>query len=167
MADPVTMMVVAGLQVAQGIQSFQQNKAMAQATKKETAANIANQQETFKVNKERLTRQQEQAAGKQTVAAAGSGATLGSFDSLFADTSQQSIMDQALLEYDKNLSIAETSYQGQMKKKQYYQAGRSALMSGIMNGAKTGATAGAGGGGLYGGGSSTYSDGTKINWYAQ
>ena len=66
-----------GLQIAQGVQSFQQNRAMAQATKAETAANIANQKETYKVNRARLIREQEQ-SGKQMVSAAGSGATLGS-----------------------------------------------------------------------------------------
>jgi hypothetical protein len=142
MADPVTMMIVAGgMQVAQGIQSYQQNRAMAQATKAETSANIANQQEAFKVNKSRLVREQEQLAGKQTVAAAGSGATLGSFDPLFGDTAQQSSLDLALLEYDKNLNIANTAYQGQMKKKAYYREGRSQLLAGITKAAQTGAGA--------------------------
>lgn len=156
-----------GLQIAQGVQSFQQNRAMAQATKAETAANIANQQEAYKVNRARLIREQEQSAGKQMVSAAGSGATLGSFDPLFADTAEQSALDLALLEYDKNLNIANTQYQGQMRKKQYYTQGRSALLSGITNAATTMGTSKNSGGGLYGGGSSTYSDGTKINWYAQ
>lgn len=157
-----------GLQIAQGVQSFQQNRAMAQATKAETAANIANQQEAYKVNRARLIREQEQAAGKQMVSAAGSGVTLGSFDPLFADTAEQSALDLALLEYDKNLNIANTAYQGQMRKKQYYMEGRSQLLSGITKGATTMATSSPkSGGGLYGGGSSTYSDGTKINWYAQ
>jgi hypothetical protein len=160
-------LLAGGLQVAQGVQSFQQNRAMAQATKAETAANVANQQEAFKVNRARLVREQEQFAGKQTVTAAGSGATLGSFDPLFADTAQQSSLDLALLEYDKNLNIANTQYQGQMKKKAYYREGRSQLLSGITKGATSMATSSATGGGLYGGGSSTYSDGTKINWYAQ
>ena len=138
MADPVTMAIVAGgMQVAQGIQSFQQNRAMAQATKAETAANIANQQEAYKVNRARLIREQEQAAGKQMVSAAGSGATLGSFDPLFADTAEQSALDLALLEYDKNLNIANTAYQGQMRKKQYYMEGRSQLLSGVTKGAST------------------------------
>ncbi len=168
MADPITMAVVAGLQVAQGVQSYQQNRAMAQATKKETAANIANQQEAFKVNRARLVREQEQAAGKQMVSAAGSGATLGSFDPIFADTAEQSTLDLALLEYDKNLNIANTAYQGQQKKNAYYREGRSQLLSGITKGATTMGTSGGGSsGGLYGGGSSTYSNGTKINWYAQ
>lgn len=156
-----------GLQIAQGVQSFQQNRAMAQATKAETAANIANQQEAYKVNRARLIREQEQSAGKQMVSAAGSGATLGSFDPLFADTAEQSVLDLALLEYDKNLNIANTQYQGQMRKKQYYTQSRSALLSGITNAATTMGTSKNSGGGLYGGGSSTYSDGTKINWYAQ
>lgn len=167
MADPVTMMVVAGLQVAQGVKSFQENRAMAQATKRETAANVANQQEAFKVNRSRLVREQEQMAGKQTVAAAGSGATLGSFDPLFNDTAEQSSLDLALLEYDKNLNIANTQYQGQMKKKAYYREGRSQLLSGITKAATDMSTSSNSGGGLYGGGSSTYSNGTKINWYAQ
>lgn len=139
MADPITMAVV-GLQVAQGVQSFQQNRAMAQATKSETAANITNQQEAYKVNRARLVREQEQLAGKQTVTAAGSGATLGSFDPLFNDTAQQSSLDLALLEYDKNLNIANTAYQGQMKKKAYYREGRSQLLAGITGAAKTAAS---------------------------
>ena len=144
-----------GLQIAQGVQSFQQNRAMAQATKAETAANIANQKETYKVNRARLIREQEQAAGKQMVSAAGSGATLGSFDPLFADTAEQSALDLALLEYDKNLNIANTAYQGQMRKKQYYTQGRSSLLSGITNAATMMGTSKNSGGGLYGGGSST------------
>lgn len=156
-----------GLQVAQGVQSYQQNRAMAQATKKETAANVANQQEAFKVNRARLVREQEQASGKQMVSAAGSGATLGSFDPIFADTAEQSTLDLALLEYDKNLNIANTAYQGQQKKNAYYREGRSQLLSGITKGATTMGTSKSSGGGLYGGGSSTYSNGTKINWYAQ
>jgi hypothetical protein len=126
-----------GLQVAQGIQSFQQSRAMAQAVKAETAANVAQQQEAYKVNRARLAREQEQLSGKQTVSAAGSGATLGSFDPLFSDTAQQSSLDLALLEYDKNLNIANTQYEGAMRKKQYYQQGRSALLSGVTNAATT------------------------------
>jgi len=129
--------VMAVTQVAKGIKESKELAAMAQATKRETDANIFNQQQKFNIDKDRLTRQQEQFAGKQTVTAAGSGATLGSFDSLFADTSQQSVMDQALLEYDKNLNIANTAYEGQMKKKQLYGKSRSALLSGFQNGAMT------------------------------
>lgn len=164
--------VMAAMTAAKAAQSYKENRSMAQAAKAETEANVANLQQTYKVKKEQLTRQQEQFAGKQTVAAAGSGATLNSFDSLNNDSSQASIMDQALLEYDKNLNISNTVYQGQMKKKQYYQAARSTLLSGMAQAATSYATSGAGSagssaGGLYGGGSSTYSNGQTINWYAK
>lgn len=140
MADPVTMAIVAGLQVAGGIQEFQQNRAMAQATKAQTAANIKNQQASFEIERDKLRREQQQFAGKQVAQAAGTGATLGSFDTLFGDTARVSMVDQALLEYDNKLKQEGIRYEGAMKKKQYYMAGRSALLKAVGGAASTVAT---------------------------
>lgn len=165
MSDPITMAIVAGLQVAGGIQEFQQNRAMAQATKQQTAANITNQQKSYEIERDRLKREQQQMAGKQLASAAGTGASLPSFSSLFEDTTRQSMVDQALLEYDNKLKQENIRYEGAMKKKQYYMQGRSALLKSVQ-GAASSMAGGSGGGGLYGGGTTSTSQGT-INWFPQ
>lgn len=133
------------MQVAGGIQEFQQNRAMAKATKQQTDANIRNQQASYLIERDKLTRDQEQFSGRQRTQAAGSGATLGSFDTLFGDTARMSMVDQALLEYDNKLSQESIRYEGAMKKKQYYMAGRQALMKSVQGAAGTAAMAPGGG----------------------
>lgn len=136
MANPVTMAIMAA-QAVGGIQEFQQNRAMAQATKQQTAANIANQQAAFEIEKGKLSRDQAQFAGRQRTLAAGSGASLSSFDTLFEDTARLSAVDQALLEYDNKLQQEGIRYEGAMRKKQFYMQGRSSLLKGLTNAAST------------------------------
>jgi hypothetical protein len=138
MADAVTMaMAIMGAKVVGGIQEFQQNRAMAQATKQQTAANIANQQAAFEIEKGKLSREQAQFAGRQRTIAAGTGATLSSFDTLFEDTSRLSAVDQALLEYDNKLQQESIRYEGAMRKKQFYMQGRSALLNSAIGAGET------------------------------
>lgn len=153
------MLVAAGFQMMQGISGYQQNKAMASAAEAQTAANIANQQKatdlqlgqtatSYDVKKTQLRRTQAQEAGKQRALAAGSGATLGSFDALFEDTSRMSAVDMALLEYDKNVetqnikfnsdvSVAGMQNSGNAKATEYKIAAKSSLLSGVSGAAQS------------------------------
>lgn len=115
----------------QGIQGFQQNNAMARSVGQQTAANIQNEKNTTAIKKSQLLRQQEIARGKATVAAAGSGATLGSFDSLLDDNYSQGLIDQALLEYDSKLTQENIRYNGAVQKQQYKSAATSSLVKGV------------------------------------
>lgn len=123
--------IMAGLSVAQGIQGYQQNQAMAKATSQAAAANIRNEQNTLAIKQKQLKRSQEIIAGKATVAAAGSGATLSSFDTLFADNESQALMDKYMLEYDSKMTQENIRYNAAVQKTQYKQAATSSLIKGI------------------------------------
>lgn len=147
--------IMAGLSVMQGIQGMQQNNAMAKAATAQANANIQNEKNTLAIKQTQLKRTQDLAAGKATVAAAGSGATLGSFDSLFEDNATQGILDKAMLDYDSKLTQENIRYNGAVQKAQYKSAAKSSLISGITNAATGLGTSGSFG--SFGGGSgSTY-----------
>lgn len=145
MGDPVTMAIVAGaMSVAQGVQGMQQNNAMAKAAQRQTDANIINEKNRLAADQIKLQRSQELARGKQTVAAAGSGATLGSFDTLFADNANQSLMDKYMMDYDSKMTQENIRYSGAVKKQEYKSAAKSSLISGVTNAAMGFATSGVG-----------------------
>lgn len=129
--------ISAGLSVIQGIQGMQQNNAMAKAATVQANANIQNEKNSLSIRQDQLKRSREQAAGKQTVAAAGSGATIGSFDSLFADSEQQGLMDKLMLDYDSKLTQENIRYNGAVQKSQYKSAAKSSLIGGITGAAGT------------------------------
>jgi len=123
--------IMAGVSVVQGIQGYQQNNAMAKAATANAAANIANEKNSLAIKLQQLKRQQEIARGQQTVAAAGSGATIGSFDTLFEDSTNQQLMDRLMLDYDSKLTQENIRYNAAVQKTQYKQAAKSSLISGI------------------------------------
>lgn len=130
-ALPALPYVMAGLSVVQGIQGYQQNNAMARSVSQQAAANIQNEKNTNAIKKSQLLRQQEIDRGKATVAAAGSGATLGSFDTLFDDNYSQGLIDQALLEYDSKLTQENIRYNAAVEKQGYKSAATSSLIKGV------------------------------------
>jgi hypothetical protein len=121
--------IMAGLSVAQGIQGFQQNNAMAKAAGRQAEANIQNEKNATALKQKQLRREQELATGKATVAAAGSGATLSSFDTLFNDNSEQQLMDRAMLEYDSKMTQENIRYNAAVQKQEYKSAAKSSLLS--------------------------------------
>lgn len=123
--------IMAGVSVMQGIQGYQQNQAMAKATQQQADANIQNEKNTLKLKQQQLQRSQEIAAGKATVAAAGSGATIGSFDALFSDNENQALMDKYMLEYDSKMTQENIRYNAAVQKAQYKSAATSSLIKGI------------------------------------
>lgn len=123
--------IMAGVSVMQGIQGYQQNQAMAKATEQQANANIQNEKNKLSLQQKQLKRSQELQLGKQTVAAAGSGATIGSFDYLFEDSSTQALMDKAMLDYDSKLTQENIRYNAAVQKTQYKQAATSSLIKGI------------------------------------
>ena len=127
--------VMAGLSVVQGIQGYQQNSAMAKATQQQSDANIANEKNRLAAEQVKQQRSQEQLRGKQTVAAAGSGATLGSFDTLFSDNSEQALMDKYMLDYDSKMSQENIRYNAAVKKQEYKSAATSSLIKGVVGAA--------------------------------
>jgi hypothetical protein len=125
--------IMAGLSVAQGIQGMQQNNAMAKAVGQQADANIQNEKNTALIKKQQLTRAQELSTGRATVSAAGSGATLNSFDSLFNDNSQNQLMDNLMLDYDSKMSQENIRYNAAVQKSQFKSAAKSSLIGGIVN----------------------------------
>ena len=125
--------IMAGLSVAQGIQGYQQNSAMAKAAGRQAEANIQNEKNTTALKQRQLKRQQELDTGKATVAAAGSGATLGSFDSLFQDNTEQQLMDKAMLEYDSKMKQENIRYNAAVEKQQYKSAAKSSLLNSVVS----------------------------------
>lgn len=135
--------IMAGLSVVQGIQGMQQNNAMAKATQQQADANIQNEKNTQAIKQKQLQRTQELASGKATVAAAGSGATLGSFDTLFSDNANQSLMDKYMLDYDSKMTQENIRYNAAVQKSQYKSAATSSLIKGITGAASGLASSGA------------------------
>ncbi len=123
--------IMAGFSVLQGIQGYQQNNAMAKSVQQQADANIQNEKNITAIKKSQLLRQQEIDRGKATVAAAGSGATIGSFDYLFEDNKSQGLIDQALLEYDSKLTQENIRYNAAVEKQQYKSAATSSLIKGV------------------------------------
>lgn len=123
--------IMAGLSVVQGIQGMQQNNAMAKATQQQADVNIQNEKNRLKLEQQRLQRAQDISRGEATVAAAGSGATIGSFDYLFEDNESQAIIDKAMLDYDSKLTQENIRYTAAVQKAQYKSAAKSSLISGI------------------------------------
>lgn len=120
-----------GLQLMQGIQGAQQNKAMAKSAAAQTAANIQNEQNRAAIAKAQLEREQSAFSAKQRVAGAASGATLGSFDALFEDTQNKSLVDIAMLDYESKLNQESLRYGGAVQQQEYKTAAKSSLLAGV------------------------------------
>jgi hypothetical protein len=130
--DPATMSLIAGgFQLFQGIQGMQQAKVQAKQNNAITAANIQNEQNRLSIEQDRTKRQLEQARGSNRVAAAASGATLGSFDDIMGQNAEQSLMDLALLEYDSKVNQESMKYEGAVRTQEYKSKSSSSLLKGI------------------------------------
>lgn len=152
--------ITAALSVAQfvqGVKSSKQNTAMAEATTQQSTANIQNEQNTLAIKQTQLTRSQEIARGKARASAAGSGATLSSFDTLFSDNESQGLMDKYMLDYDSKMTQENLRYNAAVQSQQYKSASKSSLISGVTNAGTT----------LYNGGMFTSSAKIPNQTYAQ
>ena len=129
--------IMAGVSVVQGIQGYQQNNAMAKAASQAAKVNITNEQNTLAIKQKNLKRQQEIEMGKATVAAAGSGATLGSFDTLFEDNTNQQLMDRLMLDYDSKLTQENIRYNAAVQKAEFKSAAKSSLIKGVSGAASS------------------------------
>lgn len=128
---PEALLISAGFQLFQGFQSYQQGKAQAKAARQTADYNNQLEQNRALVEREKLKRQQRLFSGTQKTKASGSGATLGSFDDLFEDTTSQSLLDIALLDYDSKVRQQQTTYQANVEAANYKAEGRNALISGL------------------------------------
>ena len=128
---PEMMIISAGLQLFQGFQAYQQGKAQAKAARQTADYNAKIIQQQSDVEKAKLKRQQRLFSGTQATKAAGSGASLGSFDDLFEDTQAQSLLDIALLDYDTKIRKQQALYGGSVDAANARAEGRSGLISGI------------------------------------
>lgn len=152
--DPITMAVIsAGLQLAQGAMGASQARQAAKSQNAITAANIQNEQNRLAIQRDQLKRDQDKARGTTKVAAAASGATLGSFDDVMEENAQTSLMDLALLEYDSKVAQEGMRYEGGVRAAEYKSQARSSMLKGISGAA----------GSLYGGYSQAYPNGASWN----
>lgn len=138
MAGPELLIISAGLQAFQGFQAYQQGKAQAKAATQAADYNARVEAQRAQVEKTQLQRQQRLFQGQQTVRAGATGATLGSFDDLFEDTESQSLLDQALLDYDTKVKQQQILYGGQQQAYTARSEGRNGLISGLTGAASTG-----------------------------
>ena len=138
MAGPELMLISAGLSLVQGFQGFQQGKAQAKAAQRTAEYNVANEQQRAEVEKTQLKRQQQIFAGQQKTRAGVTGATLESFSDTFEDTTTQSLLDLALLDYDTKVRQNQIRYGGQVEASSARAQGQNALISGIAGAAQSG-----------------------------
>ena len=136
MAGPEIALVMGGLQLMQGFQGYQQGKAQAKIAQQTAAynADVTNQQ--YVVEQQSLQKQQRIFASQQRARAATTGADLSSFEDTFEDTSNQSLLDQALLDYDRRTKVNQILYGGQVEAAQARAKGKQALISGIIGAGK-------------------------------
>lgn len=132
MAGPEMMLISAGLQLFQGFQAYQQGKAQAKVAQQTAAYNAQVDKQHTDVERMQLKRQQRLFAATQRTRAAGTRATLGSFDDLFEDTQTQSLLDVALLNYDGKLRQQQILYGGSVEAANAKASGRSGLISGLV-----------------------------------
>lgn len=128
---PEAMLISAGLQLVQGFGQYQQSRAQAKAIQRTAEYNIAVDQQRADVEKAQLKRQQQVFAGQQRSRAAGTGATLESFEDVFEDTSSQSLLDLALMDYETKVRRNQTLFEARNQAAQVRSEGRNALISGI------------------------------------
>jgi len=123
--------IMAGLSVVQGIQGMSQANAAAKQTQQITDANIQNEKNRLSIERTKKQREVLQANGKSRVAAAASGATIGSFDDVMDDSYSQGLLDIALLEYDSKLTQEQIRYGGAVQKANYKNQAKTSLLDGI------------------------------------
>ncbi len=130
--------VSAGLQLFQGFQAYQAGKDQAKAARQNAEYNRQIQEQQADNERRQLKRQQRLFEGQQRVRAAGTGATLGSFDDLFEDSKSESLLDVAILDYNSKLKQQQITFGGQQEAYQAESQGRQALISSIASAAGTG-----------------------------
>lgn len=135
---PELLIVSAALQAFQGFQAYQSGKDQAKAAQQAAARNqqvIANQ---AAVEKRQTQREQSAFLASQRVRAAGSGATIASFEDTFEESKQQSLLDIALIDYDAKIRGQNALYQGDQQAYSARAEGRQGLISGLTGAATTG-----------------------------
>lgn len=161
---PEMLLISAALQVAQGFAANSQAKAQAKATERAAGYNAQIIQQQSDIEKTKLKKQQRLLASTQRVKGAGSGATLDSFDDVFEDTTTQSLLDVALLDYNTRLRRDQVLYEGRSAAASQRAQGKSNLFGSIVGAGST-VAGGFGGGGQFGGGTTKLSNGETINWF--
>jgi len=148
MAGPDLLIIGAIASAAQGAMAYKQGKDQAKSEKNAAAYNAQVTQQQGDVESARLKRQQRALQATQRVRGAGSGATLSSFEDTFEDTQANSLLDQALLDYDVKMKKQGIIYGGRQDAYSAKQKGTAGLISGLSNAATMGASA-AGSGGTF------------------
>lgn len=129
-AEPLLIASAVG-SAAQGFVSYQQGVAQAKAAKSTAAYNAEVEKQRYATEAEQLRRDQRLALSKQRLAAAGSGAQISSFDDAFESSVTQSLLDQALLDYNYKQKQQQIAFGGKVEAKQAKSAATSGLISGL------------------------------------
>lgn len=137
MAGPELLLIGAGLQVVQGIQANQQAKAQAKLARQTADYNAALIDQQAGIESQQARRRSQILQGQQRVRAAASGASLSSFEDVFEDTTSQSLLDQALINYDRKVNRQQAIYRGEVEASSAKAQGRGALISSIASAALT------------------------------
>lgn len=168
MCDPVSLALVAGgLSVAGGVSEMITGQQSAVAANKAAKQAVTQEQDSLRVNRAKLVRDQEIAKGKSIAAAGVSGASLNSFDTVMEDQQQSMLVDQALLEYDSKVRQEQLRFQGKTAAAQYRRQGWASLFKGVGSAAMMYGAASAAGSAASAAKpleTTVYGDGTIINW---
>lgn len=138
MAGPELLIISAGLQLAQGISAKNQGDAQADLARQTAQRNAQAIDQQSQIEKDKLQRQQRLFSGAQRTRAATTGATLESFEDTFEDTTQQSLLDVALLDYDTKVRRQQALFSGETQAFTAEQQGMQGLISGITGAVSTG-----------------------------
>ena len=123
-------LISAGVSAASGVMGFVGGMQQSKAAKQQAAYNAQIEANRAKVLKDQQTRDLYKAQGTARTQAAGSGATLGSFEDVLNANQEQGLLDIALGEYDSKIQQDRIRYEGAVASSQAKSNAVSSLLSG-------------------------------------
>lgn len=123
-------MIAAGASAASGVMGLIGGMQQSKAAKQQAAYNAQIEANRAKVLKDQQTRDLYKAQGTARTQAAGSGATLGSFEDVLNANQEQGLLDIALGEYDSKIQQDRIRYEGAVASSQAKSNAVSSLLSG-------------------------------------
>lgn len=139
-------MISAAASAVSGVAALGTGVMQAKQAKKTAKYNAAVLQQQSDVEKAEMQRQQKLFLASQRVRGAATGATLQSFGDVQESSLSQSLLDQALLDYDTRLQKQQIIYQGKVSASQSLAGGINGLVSGLSGAAGAMGSAGSGAG---------------------
>jgi hypothetical protein len=131
-------LISAGVSAATGVAGFIGSQQQAKSAKQQASYNAQIEANQAANTKKQQQRQLAQAQGTARTQAAGSGATLGSFEEVLNSNQEQGLLDIALGQYDSQITQQRIRYEGANAASQAKLQGISSLLSGAAGVASAG-----------------------------